>query len=69
MAMSPDLDLARIAAKARREAARHLKRAVQAEKAVKQAKSPLKEGHQGTAKVHRFFHEVWLKIAKIRRTK
>jgi hypothetical protein len=34
MAMSPDLELARIAAKARREAARHLKRAVQAEKAA-----------------------------------
>ena len=65
MAMSPGLELARIAAKARREAARHLRRAVQAEKAAKRAKSALRQERRGAAKVHRFFHGVWLKIAKI----
>jgi hypothetical protein len=69
MAMSSDLELARIAAKARREAARHLKRAVQAEKAARQAKSAPKKERRGAAKVHRFFHGVWLKIAKIGETK
>jgi hypothetical protein len=65
MGISPDLELARIAAKARREAARHLKRAVQAEEAAKRAKSALKKERRGAAKVHRFFHGVWLKIAKM----
>jgi hypothetical protein len=67
--MSPKIELARLAAKARREAARHLKRAVRAEMAAKRAKSALKKERRGAAKVHRFFHGVWLKIAKIGGTK
>ena len=65
MAISPDLELARLAAKAREEAARHLKRAVQAENAAKWTKSVLKKERRGAARVHRFFHGVWLKIARI----
>jgi hypothetical protein len=67
--MSPKIELARLAAKARREAARHLKRAVRAEKAATRAISAVKKERRGAAKVHRFFHGVWLKIAKIGETK
>ena len=66
--MSPKMDLARLAEKARREAARHLKRAVQAEEATNRAKSALKKERRDAARVHRYFHRVWLKIAKIGRT-
>jgi hypothetical protein len=66
--MSADLELARLAAEARKEAERHLKRAVRAEKAAKLAKLALKKERRGVARVHRFFHGVWLKIAKIGET-
>jgi hypothetical protein len=66
MAVSPKKEMARLSAKARREAVRALKRAVQLEKAADAAKSTVKKKSlKDLAKVKRYFHDVWLKIEKI----
>ncbi|MGB9067346.1 MAG: hypothetical protein WCC21_02145 [Candidatus Acidiferrales bacterium] len=67
MAVSPRKEMARLSAKARREALRALKRAEQLEKAAATAKSVVKKKSlKDLAKVKRYFHAVWLKIEKIR---
>jgi hypothetical protein len=67
MAVSPKKEMARLSAKARREALRALTRAEQLEKAAAAAKSAVKKKSlRDLAKVKRYFHDVWLKIEKIR---
>ena len=67
MGASPKKELARLSAKARREAIRALKRAEQLEKAAATAKSAVKKKSlKDLARVKRYFHDVWLKIEKIR---
>lgn len=67
MAESPKKEMARLSAKARREAIRALKRAEQLEKAAATAKSVVKKKRlKDLAKVKRYFHDMWRKIEKIR---
>ena len=66
MAVSPKKEMARLSAKARREAGRALKRAEQLEKAAAVAKSAAKKKSlRDLAKVKRYFHDMWRKIEKI----
>jgi hypothetical protein len=66
MAVSPKKEMARLSAKARREAVRALKRAEQLEKAAADATSVAKKKSlRDLARVKRYFHDMWRKIEKI----
>ena len=66
MAVSPKKEMARLSAKARREAIRALKRAEQLEKAAAAATSVVKKKSlKDLARVKRYFHDMWRKIEKI----
>jgi hypothetical protein len=66
MAVSPKKEMARLSAKARREAIRALKRAEQLEKAAAAATSVVKKKSlRDLARVKRYFYDMWRKIEKI----
>ncbi len=58
----------RLSNEAEREATRNLKQAEKLEAAAKRAKTKLMERRlREEARIHRYFHRVWLKMARIER--